>query len=287
MVDNPYVGILWNMAINGVQIDEARRFCIKSVSLSTQCDGSDTLTVVVQDPEFIFINDNIFIEESKIYFRMNIQDDITVIEFEGYISAIDIEFPDTGMPTLTLTCLDKTHIMNRKKKNRSWDNTTSANVVKTIAREYGFQCVVESGYSFGSQDTITQSNQTDIEFIEQLASNERDLFMAKLVDNTLYYVKKGLLKTPSATFTYKYFPFNIISFSPKINKESIQEETYSGNINSDTKSTEISVSTSQNTSRDVQGDPVKTSSSQTGGNSSESSSPNHKYDPSTGKWVKK
>lgn len=276
------------MAINGTEIDDIRRFCIKTFSLITQCDGSDTLTITIQDPEFVFINDNIFIEEAKIYFRMNIQDDLTVVDFEGYISAIDINFPDSGLPTLTLTCLDKTHIMNRKKKNRSWDNTTSANVVKAIAREYGFQCVVESGYAFEQQDTITQSNQTDIEFIEQLASSERDLFMAKLVDNTVYYVKKGLLKTPSASFSYKIYPFSITSFTPRINKETVQEEVSSGNINSDTKTTEISVSTSSNTSRDTQGEPVKTSSSQTGGNSSISNpSTNYEYNPKTGDWSKR
>ena len=247
----------WNVTINGKQLDKARKECIESIDIEEQCDGSDTCTVVVNDPNFYFIEDNIFIEEATISVVMGWHGDTHRVNFKGYISAIDISFPESGFPVLSIFCLDNSHVMNRKKQKRSWDNVTRADVVKKIAQEYGFKCVVESGYSFKTEDTISQSDTTDIEFCENLAGEERDPFMCKLIGDTLYYVKKGVLKDPVSTVYYKKFPYDVISFSPKINKETKKEEVSSADINTDTKTVDSSTATDDSTSRDVQGEPVK------------------------------
>lgn len=269
----------WGVAINGVELDKPRREGIENIDIVEQCDGSNTCTLTVNDPDFFFIEDNIFIEEATISVVMGWHGDTHRVTFTGYISAIDISFPENGYPVLSIFCLDGSHIMNRKKKQRSWDNVTNADVVKKIAQEYGFKCVVESGYSFKKEDTISQSNSTDIEFCESLAGNERVPFMCKLIGNTLYYVKKGVLKDPSSTVYYKKFPFDVISFTPKINKETIQEETSSADINTNNKTVDSAKANSSNTSRDVQGEPVKTLSTPTGNKEAV-----RVYDPKTGKW---
>ena len=284
MFDPDLIAIEWKCYINGIILDDDRKLCITSFDIQELDDGSDTLTLVVNDPEFLYIEDNIYIEEAKIKFEMNLYEDTNKVEFNGYISAIDINFPDTGLPEITLTCLDNSHLMNRDKKSRSWDNTTSANVVRAIAKEYGFSCEIESGYSFTQEDTITQSNQTDIEFIEQLASNERDMFMGKLVGNTIIYKKKGLITNPSLTLSYKAYPYNIISFSPQINKETKQIEVIKSDISSNTKKTETSKASNTTTNRDIQGQAVKTSSSPVSNSGSSNSSKNYTYNPKTGKW---
>ena len=249
----------WKICINGVELDLNRRKCIEDISIKEQCDGSDTCTLKVNDPHFLYLEDNIFIEEASISAEIGWHGDTHRIHFTGYISAIDIDFPDSGSPVLSVFCLDNSHIMNRKKKKRSWDNVTSADVVQKIAQEYGFKCVIESGYSFTTEDTISQSGNTDIEFCENLASNERIPFMCKLIGNTLYYVKKGILKDPTATLYYKKFPYDVVSFSPKINKETVPEETSASDINTTDKSTDTSTANRDNTSRDTQGEPVNTS----------------------------
>ena len=99
--------------------------------------------------------------------------------------------------------------------------------------------------------------------------------MCKLIRDTVYYVKKGVLKDPSTTVYYKQKPYDIISFSPKINKETRQEEVTSADINTDTKKVDRAVAKDDNTSRDTQGEPVKTSSSPM---------PDMKYDASKGTW---
>lgn len=265
----------WSVSINGKNLDQSRMECVDNIEINEQCDGSDTCTLVINDPDFYFIEDNIFIEEATILVTMGWHGDTHRVTFSGYISAIDISFPDSGFPVLSIFCLDGSHIMNRKKKKRSWDNVTRPQVVQKIAQEYGYKCVIQSGYTFKKEDTISQSNVTDIEFCENLAGEEREPFMCKLVGNTLYYVKKGLLQDPASTVYYKKFPYDVMSFSPQINKETRQEEVAKADIVAKDKSKDSANATDSNTAREVQGEPVKTSSSPT---------KNYTYDPATRTW---
>ena len=265
----------YNIHIHGSPLSKDRKECIQSVSIEELDDGSDTCTIVVNDPEFKYIEDSIFIEEATVYVEFGWWGETHRDTFFGYISAVDIVFPEEGYPQLSLFCLDNSHIMNRKKKTRSWDNVTRADVVKKIAAEYGFKCVVQSGYSSTKEDSISQSGVTDIEFCENLAGEERDLFKCKLVGNTLYYVKKGLLSSPKKTVYYKKGDFDVISFSPKINKETRQESIEKADINTNTKSTDSAVASDSTTAREVQGESVQTSSKPSVG---------YKYNTTTGKW---
>ena len=119
--------------------------------------------------------------------------------------------------------------------------------------------VLHSNYEFVVQETITQSNQTDIDFITKLASDEVHPFTARLEGNTFYYVKMGKLTTPKMELTYRKYPHEIISFSPKINKETKQVEISSSSINTSDKSTEDTVGKVKN---------PEGSSSPSGGNNS-------------------
>ena len=274
-MSNKVLSCYWNIFIKGEQLSLSRKKCIENIDFDEACDGSDTCTIKISDPDFLFIEDNIFVEEATISVNVGWHGDTHRVNFDGYISAIDIDFPDSGYPTMSVFCLDKSHVMNRKKKDRTWDNVTNADVVKKIAKEYGFKCVVEPGYSFKKEDSISQSGETDIEFCESLAKKERDPFMCKLIGDTLYYVKKGILKTPSATFTYREYPHDIVSFQPKINKETKKEEVTSSDINTNNKTID-SATADENTPRDTQGETVE----------GESPTTNLKFDTTTGDWNK-
>ena len=266
----------YNVHINGNPISVDRRECIESITLDELDDGSNTCTLVVSDPEFKYIEDAIFIEEATVYVEFGWWGETHRDTFFGYISAVDISFPENGYPQLSVFCLDNSHIMNRKKKTRSWDNVTRADVVKKIATEYGFKCVIQSGYNSTKEDTISQSGVTDIEFIENLAGEERDLYKCKLIGDTIYYVKKGILEEPKATVSYKKGDFDVISFTPKINKETRQESIDKADINTDTKATDSATASDSTTAREVQGEHVQTTSTPSKG---------YKYDPKNGQWI--
>ena len=269
--------IVYGVWISGTEMGIDKKECINSIEIKETVDGADTATIQITDPEFLYIEDDIFLEDNTIKIKLG-WDNTTYREtFEGYISAIDIDFNSNGCPKLTVTCMDKTHIMNRTKKDATFKNTTSANVVKQICKNYGYNVVVDSSYKFEVQETITQSHQTDIDFITKLANDEVYPFSARLVGNTFYYVKKGKLETPKMTLTYKKYPHEVISFNPKINKETKQVEIKSSSINTSNKST-------SNTTGKV--DSRSGSSSSNGSSSSKKSSGGYTYNPKTKKWTK-
>ena len=254
-----------------------KKACGNSIEIKETVEGSDTATIQISDPKFLYLEDNIFLEDNSIKIELGWDDTTYRVSFNGYISAIDINFDSDGIPKLTLTCMDNTHVMNRKKKNKTYKKTTSASVVKKIVKSYGYSCVIDKNYSFKKQETITQSNQTDIDFITKLAGDEVHPFTARLVGNTFYYVKMGKLETPKMTLTYKKYPHEIISFNPKINKESKQTEISGASVNTSDKS----VSSSKGSVKSGGGSSNSKESS-----SSKSASGGYTYDPSTKKWTK-
>lgn len=276
----------YDVWVKGTKINQDRKKCIDSVEIKETVDGADTCTINISDPEFIFIEDNIFLEKSSLKVQLGFDGCTTKQTFEGYISAVDISFPENGIPQLTITGMDKTHLMNRTKKNKTWTNTTSAKIVESIAKSYGFKCVVESGYNFKTKESISQSKQTDADFLQKLAKDEIYPFTCRLVGNTIYYVKKGKISSSVMTLHYLEYPHEIINFTPQINTETRQEDTGSSSV-SNSKSTSSS-SSSSSSSRGSSSSGSSSSSSKTSGGSSSSSSSSTKktktYDPVTKKW---
>lgn len=270
----------YDVWVKGTKINQDRKKCIDSVEIKETVDGADTCTINISDPEFIFIEDNIFLEKSSLKVQLGFEGCTTKQTFEGYISAVDISFPENGIPHLTITGMDKTHLMNRTKKNKTWTNTTSAKIVESIVKSYGFKCVVESGYNFKTKESISQSKQTDADFLQKLAKDEIYPFTCRLVGNTIYYVKKGKISSSVMTLHYLEYPHEIINFTPQINTETRQEDTGSSSV-SNSKSTSSSSSSSSSSGS-------SSSSSKTSGGSSSSSSSSTKktktYDPVTKKW---
>ena len=272
------LAITYDVWLSGTQLSAEKKAYVRSIHVKETVEGADSATLIVNDPEYLFLEDNIFKEEAPIKLQLGWDSTTYRVNFDGYISAIDTDFASSGIPTLTITCMDNTHKMNRERKSATFNDCTSADVVKKIVAEYGFQCVIDKDYSFTKQETITQSNQTDIDFLTTLANNEVYPFTARLVGNTFYYVKIGKYTTPKMTLTYREFPHDIISFSPKLNKEYRQEAIQASVINTSDKTPASTTETPEGGTTTV-------------GNASRSSNPTSErasrtlyYDPRTGRW---
>ena len=277
--DGEVLSTTYDVWISGKKLSLDKKECINSISIKETVDGSDLATIGITDPKFLFIDDNIFLEENKVKISLGWSNTTYRVEFNGYISAIDIEFTSSGVPQLTINCMDNTHRMNRKKKNRTFKKTTSANVVKKICKEYGYTCVIESGYKFSTQGTITQSDQTDIEFIQKLAGDETYPFTARLVGNKFYYVKKGKLGDSKITLNYMQYPYEVISFSPKLNKETQKSEISKSKVNNKNKSVDTTKGTNN-------GSEKSKSKSKSNKKTKTKNGVKYVYDPKTRKWKK-
>lgn len=238
--------------INGKELDTFRYSMIKEITVQDNASGSDLLTISVEDPEFTFINDKLFLEDNKVKFVGGFDNDLGV-KFEGYISVIDIDFPESGSPTLAIHCLDNTHVMNRVKKKRTWNNTTRAKVARQIFQEYGFKVVIED--SGMVEESIAQSNETDIAFLTKIVDEEIEPYLVYVEGSTGYYVKKKILQKQQDTLDYRDGSQTILSFSPRINKEVKQVEARYADINLKDKKVDKGQANDR-TSRNVSGDDV-------------------------------
>lgn len=285
------LAMTWNVWISGTKLSLEKKQCINSIEIVETVEGSDSASIGLSDPEFLYIEDDIFIEDNKIKIELGWDSSTYKVSFNGYISAIDITFGADGVPFLTITCMDNTHKMNRKKKDKTFNKMTSAEVVRKIVQEYGFTCVTDPDYKFTKQETITQSQQTDIDFIIKLARDEIYPFTARLVGDTFYYVKMGKMTTPKMTLTYMDYPHEIISFSPQINKETRQEQTSGGSVDTKSKSSSSSKSSGKKKSGSSSSGK-KTGTKGKSGNKPKIKKPvvqnppkkTHTYDPTTKKW---
>ena len=64
---------LW---INNVEIIDRAKACISDIQVDELCDGSDVCTLNITDPDFLFIEDNIFIDDASVLVRYGFNEDI-------------------------------------------------------------------------------------------------------------------------------------------------------------------------------------------------------------------
>ena len=250
----------YQIFIGGAELDEFRYSMIQEVTFEDNATGSDLLSISILDPDFIFIDDNIFLEDKTVKFIGGYENNMRVM-FEGYISIIDMDFPETGSPSLVIHCMDNTHVMNRVKKKRTWNNTTRARVVSEIFKEYGFKVVIED--SGKVEESINQSNETDVQFITKLAGEEIEPYLVYVEGTTGYYVKKKILDKQQDTLDYRDGNLAIISFTPRINKETKQIEVRTSDVNLKDKEVDKGQA-NDNTDRNVSGSDVSSTDSTSG-----------------------
>ena len=260
MLDNKETFNAWfALSINGVNVEFDRKKAIKAIKIEEDVDAFDTCTITIDDPKMLFISDDIYIKDVPMSVDIGFHNGTPYkVNFYGYIASIDINFPESGVPEVELYCIDKSHLMNRVKNTRTWENCTNADLVKFFADNYGFKYHIEEGYNFKVEESISQSDKTDIDFLRERANDEVQPFVCKLIGDTLYYVKKGLLSVPVRSLSYKEYPYEIRSFKPQINRETKEIEVKYANFDDD-KNIDIGLANDIETSREVQGYPVSTS----------------------------
>lgn len=232
----PYYKII----ISGKEIDKKLYNLVGDISIKETSKGSSTCTIRLTDPDMTFIQGSMIVESTPIKVVFGIKGVPKTIYsttdntlkgaiatgdqervFEGYVSVIDASFPKDGLPTVTLHCMDKTHLMNRKLKKRTWENTTESAVAEKIYREYGFKVQVTD--SVKKKESIQQSDITDIAFITQLVDAIEDKHFITFIDGETAYFNERLAPVPKYQFNYRLAPYNLYSFSPRVNKESKKE----------------------------------------------------------------
>jgi phage protein D len=263
------------ITIKGKKLTDEQMKYVTKVVYEDSATGSDLVTIYIDDPDFKYMDSDIYTEEVPMSIKGGWLHDKSVT-FSGFITTIDFDFPEEDNPSLTIHCMDNSHLMNRKANTITWKKKRPSDIAKTIFKKYGLKAVVDT---IGKvEDSISQSDATDISFLIDLANNQIEDVLCYIEGKTGYFIKKKVLSSAQANLYYRSKDFSLKSFNPRMDKVSKQEEIATSNIKAKTKVTQKGKA-NENTKRDLQGKSVKTSSSQ-------SSSSGYKYD-GNGKWEKK
>lgn len=241
--------LYYQIIINGRELDERRYSMIRKVEHQDTSSGSDLLTITIDDPDLEFLQDNIFLKDATVKFRGGWYKG-EQFEFTGYISVIDVDFPKSGTPQVIVHCMDMTHIMNRTKHSKTWKDTKVSDVAKEIFKKYGLSYKVDDTRT--KEESISQ-NDTDIRFLNQLADNEYEDYIVYVEGRKGYFVKKPSLGKPQEQLDYRSGNGELMSFRPRINKQTKKREVGKSDVNLRDKRVDRSI-TNDTVSRPQSGD---------------------------------
>ena len=116
----------------------------------------------------------------------------------GEITAIEPVFDPEGGATVLIRGYDKSHRLHRGRKIRSFLKQTDSQIVKTMAGECGLSADVET--TRPSHEHVIQSNQTDMEFIQDRAW--RNGYFAYVYRNKLIFRSKPVTNGTGPTLKW-------------------------------------------------------------------------------------
>lgn len=224
--------------ISGIDLNQND---ITGIDINWTGTGANNFTVDIADPNMNLLTSALLMENTSILVRYGWKGN-DLVTLRGYVSVIDIDFPSDGVVGFTLHCMDKTHIMNRVKKKKTWAKKKVSQVVEEIFKSYGFKVVIHDTGKV--EDSIEQKDETDISFIESLLKKVDDNFITYLKDDTGYFVRRDYSRKAKCTLGYKTGNKLVQSFSPRIDKESQKKSTTKKDIDAKSLATNSNTTTS-------------------------------------------
>jgi len=104
---------------------------------------------------------------------------------KGEITAVEPDFADNSLATITVRGYDRTHRLHRGSKARVFVQSTDSDIVRKIATENGLQATTDSTAQV--YEHVYQDHKTDFEFLQERA--QRNGFEVFVDDKKLYFRK--------------------------------------------------------------------------------------------------
>lgn len=296
-----YQGIYFKIWLDGQPLSPFEHTLVEEIRYENTSTGSDMVTISIVDPDLTIISNPKIVRSTPVKVEAGYWNNYRTW-IDGYISALDPQFPETGSPTLDIHVMDKGYRMNRLLRRKTYKNMSYAQIAKSIAKMYGMSCDADTSGDGGKiHESVTQSYETDIAFLNKLANEIGYLVYISADGKKLYFKdrEKFMKQSPVTKLWYKRPPFDIIQFMPRIVNADIPEEIEEVDIDNKTKTqTKGGVSIQNKSSGKGSGGGGSSGSSKGsssgsgkgsssgGGSSGGGSAPpgRMKYDPYTGKW---
>jgi uncharacterized protein involved in type VI secretion and phage assembly len=205
---------LYRILVDGAQIDPVEANFVHEIKVTDWLRLPDVCTLAVGYPAktegnpFQSLDDSGFTIGAALEVKLGSTDETTTESlFKGEIVTIEPDF-HAGGAQMVVRAYDKSHRMMRARRQRTFADQTTSDIVQSICGEYGFAISTES--SGGPHDMVIQHNETDWDFIWRLA---RRVGFEFLVDDTRATFGKPDDAPASVELTY---PESLRAFRPRI-----------------------------------------------------------------------
>jgi phage protein D len=162
----------FQVIVNGAALAADVSCNVESISVTTKPDTLDdfSLTVVNTYPRLRWTHtsdSNLFLEGNNVQIALGYVDGLQDV-FQGEITKISPNFPESGEPTVIIEGHTKMHRLHASRSTRTFNNITDKQMVERIGADLGFD--VEAEDAGVSYDYVIQANQTDLDFVLGLAA---------------------------------------------------------------------------------------------------------------------
>lgn len=206
---------------------------VEEVQYESHTTGSDLGIIYMADPNLDIIDDPFITRGKKVRLYGGWKGNLSKW-IVGYVAMIEIDFPNSGKPTITITCMDESYLLDRFDVKRSFSDITFSELVGVIAPIYGFH--TKGSPTMRVHESITQTNETDITLLVRIA--EQEGLIVKVKDGTIIWeeIETIIQKTPEPTrvFHWRTPPFNLQFFRPRVVLADRKDEIKESEIDTDT-----------------------------------------------------
>ena len=211
---------------------------VNSVTVTEDDRQADSCSIAIQDPRMVYAD--------GLFEGCSVEIDLGYAEpgehallLRAVITKIEMSYPDNGVPTLTLKGEDKSIGMGLVEKNVVWRKTSVAEIVKAVARPYGFASVeVRLEQDPTLRQPVHQDGKTDLAFLQELAEQHHAKCFVELDEaggEVLYFIPErqivNLRRPDQLVLRYRLGPdSNLISFSPSFDTSYIDRLKASADV---------------------------------------------------------
>lgn len=205
---------------------------VTDVEIKDEVEEKDTATVTVNDPFFQFqklASKGMSVRIVAGYYMGQTK------EFIGEVSGLTPQFPESGLPTLSIECSSKAKKGHEGQTNKAWKKMKRSEIAKKIAAKNGWTPDVDETKETVAQES--QAGESDVDFLRKLARKENFIFRVK--GNTMQFKKAPNLDDQSsvAVFDYRIGNHTAKSFSPRYASDETGKDVEAATVNNKTKKT--------------------------------------------------
>jgi phage protein D/phage baseplate assembly protein gpV len=203
---------LYSILVDGTEIEAELSKRVREVRVLSYLRLPDTCTLSAVYPkgaegEDQPIDQNPFDIGKQLEVKLGARDALTTTSlFKGQIVSLELNFGAGGVELL-VRGFDRSHVLIRSRKVRTFQNQTSSDIVEKVVKEAGFEAQCDA--SGDPHEFMQQNNETDWDFIWRLAERVGFEFV---VQDTVAHFRKQAAEDP----VQLEWPKTLRSFSPRV-----------------------------------------------------------------------